>query len=74
MQTLFWSVLLTALALAAGRSFSIREVWRGLTPVTSFTYWFITCYLVFCFFQPYMDRLLDTLDRREFRRLLVTYM
>ena len=70
MQTLFWSVLLTALALAVGRSFSIREVWRGLTPVTSFTYWFITCYLVFCFFQPYMDRLLDTLDRREFKRLL----
>ena len=32
MQTLFWSVLLTALALAVGRSFSIREVWRGLTP------------------------------------------
>ena len=71
MQTLFWSVLLTALALAAGRSFSIREVWRGMTPVFSITYWFITCYLIFCFFQPYMDRLLDTLDRREFRRLLV---
>ena len=42
----------------------------GLTPVTSFTYWFITCYLVFGFSSRVTDRLLDTLDRREFKRLL----
>lgn len=69
-QTLFWSALLTALALAMGRPFSVGEVWRALTPVTSISYWFITCYLAFCFFQPYMDRLFAALDRREFGRLL----
>ena len=31
---------------------------------------FITCYLVFCFFMPYLNRLFAALERRDFKRLL----
>ena len=49
-QTLFYSLLLGALALAAGRHFSAREALQVVAPVLSNSYWFITGYIAFSFF------------------------
>lgn len=69
-QALFYSLLLGALALAAGRHFSAREALQVVAPVLSNSYWFITGYIAFSFFIPFLNRLFAGLERREFKRLL----
>ena len=69
-QTLFYSLLLGALALAAGWPLSRGNVWHMAAPVLSISYWFINCYLVFCFLNPTLNRLYAALERRDFKRLL----
>ena len=70
-QTWLYSLLLGALALAAGWPASLNGLWHVAAPVLSLSYWFITCYLIFCFFAPCLNRLFAALERRAFKRLLL---
>lgn len=43
-----------------------------LVPVLTKNYWFITIYFALCPVSPYLNLLVEHLDKRNFQRLLVT--
>lgn len=73
-QTLFYSLLFAALFALGGRAISGRELLRVCLPVLSNDYWFITCYVIFSLFAPFVNRMLRALSRGEFVRLLATML
>lgn len=53
------------------------HIWTGLAsslfPILSKKYWFMTCYVVLYCFSPYLNRLVETLPKRSFERLLLVW-
>ncbi len=48
----------------------IRSIYQILTPVTSQTWWFMTCYIILYFLSPFINTLTDNLSKRQFGSLL----
>lgn len=53
--------------------FSWVGVASSLFPILSKKYWFMTCYVVLYCFSPYVNRLVETLSRRSFERLMFVW-
>ena len=73
-QAMFYSLVLGALAAALGRQLSPREWLDVFLPTISERLWFVTFYLLFSFFVPFLNRLLHTLNRRETGLLLLAML
>ncbi|MBQ3789451.1 MAG: acyltransferase [Lachnospiraceae bacterium] len=74
--TLFYSLLfylIFVLLLGGGTEYdrSWEKLLRILLPVPFGGYWFITDYIVLYLTAPYLNRMLDTLDEKTHRRLML---
>lgn len=52
-------------------NFSIPALVECLCPLLSNQYWFFTCYLLLYFVSPVLNRLIDTWDKREHKKILI---
>lgn len=65
-QILFYSVSIYFILYFLGlNSLSIKNIIKAFLPFTFKEYWFATCYIMLYLFHPYINRLLNTLSRKE---------
>lgn len=66
-QIFFYSVLLYVVFVAVGAvPFSLRTLFARLTPVTSCRWWFASTYFVLYLLSPFLNRLLNAFDRKQY--------
>ncbi len=71
LEVLFYSLGIFIVGLFLGNRFSIPILVTNLMPVTRRLYWYISAYfLVFCMI-PFLNKLLLSLSKRQFRRLIL---
>lgn len=57
-----------------GVTFSLGELVRCALPVLSEQYWFFNCYLILILLAPFLNRLTDTMEQKEYRRMLAVLL
>ena len=50
--------------------FSAKGIVSSMVPMWFGTNWFVSCYIIFFFFIPYINKLLESLTKAEFARLI----
>ena len=53
------------------QSFSIRALIENALPITYYKWWFVSAYFVLYLLSPYINKLLNSLDKKSYQRLLV---
>lgn len=79
-KMLFYSVVLTVVFLCLGSDYLVAygkqmPVWqailKGLCPVTSQTWYFLSDYLLLCLLMPFLNLALQMLTKKEYRVLVI---
>ena len=71
-EVFFYSFMLFCVALFIGRgNLSRTSIASSLFPISSGQWWFASTYFVLYIIHPYINRLLRSLTKEEFRRLLL---
>ena len=74
-QVMFYSVVIGAIAVITGiQQFDIYQIFTYIFPVVTEHYWFATSYIILCFFMPYLDKGIETLDKKNFEKLLCAFL
>ncbi len=63
-QTLFYSVLLSIVAMLLKDAFSVKELIKSFLPVTMQRYWFVTAYLLLCAVVPFLNEAIRHMGKR----------
>ena len=71
-QILFFSWLGIIVGLISNRSMAKRELLSMLFPTVGNIYWFATAYMILYFLSPWYNKLLMSLDKKEYQKLLLT--
>jgi hypothetical protein len=71
-QVVGYSLALLVIALAIGHHVGWRDVANAILPVTTNQYWFFTQYFALFFTIPFLNKLMESLSRREVGILMVT--
>ena len=72
MQVIFYSLLIYLLLVILGQvKFSKTELVNSLLPVTTNRYWFITAYIGLYLLIPFINKLANSLSKKEYLTLLV---
>lgn len=72
LQVVFYSMGIYLIFAAIGKTpITSDNIIVSLTPISHKTYWFVTVYVLIYLFHPFINRFLDTLDRREYLRFIV---
>ena len=50
---------------------SLKDLFLELTPLRSKRYWFYNTYIVLVLLCPFINKLIDSLEKKEFRKLLI---
>lgn len=68
----FYCVFFLIITLLIGiHTFNPRTDWMQFVPVVTRQYWFITVYITLCLISPYLNLLVDKLDKLIFERMLI---
>lgn len=68
----FYSLIFLAVSLILGvHSFSLRKDWMQFIPVLTKQYWFITVYFALCILSPFLNLLVEHLEKHVFQKLLL---
>lgn len=71
LQTLFYSISIFLIFCIEDHSlFSLGNVVKNFFPVITQRYWFISAYVILCFFIPFLNRMINNLERKECAYLL----
>lgn len=69
----FYCVVFLLMGYALGfHGFEARRDWMQLLPVVTKQYWFITVYFALCLVSPFLNKLVDVLDKEMYKKLLLT--
>lgn len=72
LQTLFYSVVLfVAFCLVDRNNFSVGATIKSFLPVITSSYWFVTAYIILCFFMPFLNKLFSVITRKQFLLLVI---
>lgn len=72
LQIAFWTVgLLIIYAVATDYPIGVEQIARAILPVTTQHYWYVTAYFATFLFIPYMNRLINSLNKKEMQMLAV---
>ena len=70
-EVLFYSIGIYLILLVLGViNFGWKDALRSIFPISSKSYWFATAYVVLYLFHPYINKLLNNLNRKEHLRLI----
>ncbi len=71
-KTLFYSISIYIILLIVGKAdFSIIDGIKSFFPVVTNHYWFITTYLVLYMISPFINKMINQLNKNEFKKLLI---
>lgn len=78
-QTLFYTVLIPVLLVAAGQldlksALNIYSIWPNVFPIQSGHYWFVTAYVVMSLFAPCLNAALEKLSQKDMGRMLAALL
>lgn len=72
LQIFTYSILSFTFFIALGmENFSVKELIRHLCPVTFELWWFASTYFVLYLLFPYINKLVKTLDKKQYQKMLV---
>jgi len=70
LQTFFYSFVIYIVFVVSGKtSFSLIGFIKALLPITFKTYWFMTSYIILYIFMPYINKLINSINRKEHKNL-----
>ena len=71
-QALFYSITVFLFGLSIGiTNSSIKQILKTIFPITTGAWWFLTTYFVLFLLHPYLNRLLHSLNKRQYQELLL---
>jgi len=74
-QVLFYSVIIGAAAILTGiQQIDIYQIFTYIFPIVTEHYWFATSYIILCFFMPFLDKGVKTLDKKSLEKLLGAFL
>ncbi len=72
---LFYSIFIYAILIITGiRQFNIEECIRAFFPILTKEYWFVNSYLMLYILSPFLNKLIKSLEKKEFQRLLIVLL
>lgn len=70
--TVFWYVLLYFIGIILGDvSFSIKSFVFTIIPLMKGPVWYVNTYIILMIFSPYINKFLKSLDKQQYRKLLI---
>ena len=71
-QVFFYSVAIFVFSVILGiNHFSIKQFFQSIFPITTNRWWFATSYFVLFLIHPYINRLLLSLDKKQYQGLML---
>ena len=75
LRMFFWSVTIYCVFVLAGFDpFSLKNMLKSAMPVTQYAWWFASTYFMLYIFHPYLNILLRSLSKSEYRKFLIIFM
>ena len=72
LETLFYSVFIYIVIIALGlKEISVKGIIFSLFPILTKEYWFINIYLVMYILSPFINKLINSLDKKEYQKLII---
>jgi len=70
-EIFFFSIVLSLTAVGLGiADFNIKNLLLWMLPISSSQYWFLSCYLLLYFISPYLKRIIDNVEKKDYLVLL----
>ena len=70
LHTIFYSYLFLGIAFIFSDGIGFKTILKYLLPVTYRQYWFITAYVILYLLMPFLNKLINNLEKKEFKKLL----
>lgn len=71
-KVLLYSISIYIIIMLFGiRQFSAADLIKSFFPVITNVYWFVNCYLLLYIISPFLNKLIKSLEKKEFQKLLV---
>ena len=72
LETLFYSIVIYAIIVVLGlKELDIKGIIKSLFPIITKEYWFINIYLVMYILSPFLNKLINTINKKEYQKLLL---
>ncbi len=54
--------------------FSLKDIFKSLTPVTSVYFWYISCYIFLMILSPFINKAIEKISRQDFTKLIIALL
>lgn len=72
LETLFYSVFIYIVIVVLGlKEMDVKGIIKSIFPVLTKGYWFIGIYLVMYILSPFINKLINSLDKKEYQKLII---
>ena len=72
LETLFYSIFIYIIIVVLGlKELDIKGIIKSLFPIITKEYWFINVYLVMYMLSPFLNKLISSMNKREYQKLLI---
>ena len=72
LETVFYSVMFYLIFVLLNKEvFSIKSLLKSLLPITLKHYWFMTAFLLLYIFMPFINKLINSMNREEHGKLII---
>ena len=71
-ETIFYSISIYFLIVVVGlKEFEIKDAIKSVLPIITKQYWFVNVYLMMYILSPFLNKLINALEKKEFQKLLL---
>ncbi len=71
-ETLFYSITIYFLIVVIGlKEFEIKDAIKSALPIMTKQYWFVNVYLMMYILSPFLNKLINALEKKEYQKLLL---
>ena len=71
-ETIFYSISIYFLIVVVGlKEFEIKDAIKSALPIITKQYWFINVYLMMYILSPFLNKLINNLEKKEFQKLVL---
>ena len=72
LETLFYSIFVYVIIVVLGlKEVDIKGIIKSLFPIVTKQYWFINIYLVMYILSPFLNKLINNMNKKEYQKLLI---
>lgn len=71
-KVVFYSIVIYGILLLFGQvKISIKDCIKSFLPILTNEYWFVNCYILLYILSPFINKLIESLNKKEFQKLLI---